>query len=146
MSEPITVLLVDDDPDCRMLVRDAIEQAGRGHRVHEVACGQDAMDFLLRRRQWSDAPRPDLICLDIEMPGMDGQEVLARIKQHPALREIPVIMMTGLDDDEQKRLAARSGANSYALKPAAPGAFWQTVQTTVTYWLGVHQYPAARPA
>ena len=96
----ITILLVDDDVDCRMLIRDAICQSKVSNRVFEVSSGEEAMDFLHRRGQWSRAPRPGLIYLDIEMPGMDGQSVLKAIKADPDLRDIPVVMMTGVSDEQ----------------------------------------------
>src|SRR5918993_3275925 len=95
-SRPITILLVDDDPDCRMLIRDAIAECKVSNAVFEVENGQEALDFLHRRGPFADAPRPGLIYLDIEMPGMDGQETLRAIKSSRHLREIPVVMMTGV--------------------------------------------------
>lgn len=141
----ITILLVDDDVDCRMLVRDAICQSGAGNQVFEVCNGQEAMDFLHRRGKWCEAPRPGLIYLDIEMPGMDGQCVLKAIKTDPNLRDIPVVMMTGLSDEEQMRQAAESGANSYTIKPASVEQFLKTVADSTNYWLTVHQYPPQPP-
>ncbi len=140
-DKPITILLVDDDPDCRMLVRDAIEQCHVANVVHEVADGAEAMDFLHRRGRFVDAPRPGLIYLDVEMPGLDGQSTLRAIRSDPDLRDIPVVMMTGLADEEQKRLAARNGANSYTLKPTDPQAFLRTVLASTRYWLTIHQHP-----
>lgn len=138
---PITILLVDDDPDCRMLIRDAIEQGHLNNDVYEVDCGQKALDFLYRRPPYESAPRPGLIYLDVEMPGIDGQQVLKTVKGDPALREIPVVMMTGLNDDVQKRLAAANGANSYTVKPTDPVSFLQTVLAATNYWLCIHQSP-----
>ena len=137
----ITILLVDDDVDCRMLIRDAIAQSKVSNRVFEVCNGNAAMDFLHRRGQWALAPRPGLIFLDIEMPGMDGQAVLKAIKDDPDLRDIPVVMMTGLSDEEQMRMAAEFGANSYTIKPANAEQFLKTVVTSTNYWLTIHQYP-----
>jgi CheY-like chemotaxis protein len=137
----ITILLVDDDVDCRMLIRDAICQSKVSNRVFEVSSGEEAMDFLHRRGQWSRAPRPGLIYLDIEMPGMDGQSVLKAIKADPDLRDIPVVMMTGVSDERQMRMAAKAGANSYTIKPAKADQFLKTVVTSTNYWLTIHQYP-----
>jgi CheY-like chemotaxis protein len=137
----ITILLVDDDVDCRMLIRDAITHSKVSNQVYEVANGQEALDFLHRRGQWADAPRPGLIYLDIEMPGLDGQSVLKAIKADPDLRDIPVVMMTGVSDEMQMRMAAAAGANSYTLKPANAEQFLKTVVTSTQYWLKIHQYP-----
>ncbi len=141
-DEPITILLVDDDEDCRMLIRDAIAECKVSNSVHEVRNGREALDFLLRRSPFAGAPRPGLIYLDIEMPGMDGQSVLRTIKSDPALRDIPVVMMTGVSDESQMAEAARNGANSYTLKPANAEQFLRTVLASTTYWLTIHQYPS----
>src|SRR5438067_9802617 len=97
---PITILLVDDDPDCRMLIRDAISECKVSNDVHEVKNGLEAIAFLKRQREFASAPRPGLIYLDIEMPGMNGLDTLRRIKNDPELRDIPVVMMTGVCDEK----------------------------------------------
>jgi CheY-like chemotaxis protein len=137
----IVILLVDDDPDCRMLVRDAILGSHICNSIFEVANGQEALAFLNRQGEWKKAPRPGLIYMDIEMPGINGLETLQRIKADPALRDIPVVMMTGVSDDAQMRIAAESGANSYTLKPANAEQFLRTVLMSTNYWLTIHQYP-----
>jgi CheY-like chemotaxis protein len=140
-SGAITILLVDDDVDCRMLVRDAIAESKVRNCVFEASNGQEALEFLRRRGKWADAPRPGLIYLDIEMPGMDGQAVLKAIKADPELRDIPVVMMTGVSDEKQMKLAAEAGANSYTIKPANAQDFLRTVISSTNYWLTIHQYP-----
>ena len=124
-----------------MLIRDAINESKVSNYVYEAANGQEAIDFLLCRGEWANAPRPGLIYLDIEMPGMNGIELLKWIKSQENLREIPVVMMTGVSDETQMRLAADAGANSYTIKPAKAEQFLQTVLTSTKYWLTIHQYP-----
>jgi CheY-like chemotaxis protein len=141
LNGEITILLVDDDIDCRMLVRDAIAESKVSNRVFEASNGLEALDFLHRRGKWANAPRPGLIYLDIEMPTMDGQAVLKAIKADPDLRDIPVVMMTGVSDERQMRQAAEAGANSYTIKPARAEQFLSTVITSTNYWLTIHQYP-----
>ncbi len=140
-DQPVVILLVDDDPDCRMLLRDAISTCKVANAVYEAASGQDALDFLHRRGSFGQAPRPGLIYLDVEMPGMSGQEVLSAIKTDPELQDIPVVMMTGVSDERQMRLAALHGANSYTLKPVNAEQFLRTVLAATNYWLTIHQYP-----
>ena len=137
----ITILLVDDDPDCRLLIRDAIAECKVSNQVFEVENGQDALDFLSRKGAYGDKPRPGLIYLDIEMPGIDGQETLRRIRANPDLREVPVVMMTGVADEAQMKLAAVNGANSYTIKPANAEQFLRTVLASTNYWLTIHQSP-----
>src|SRR5213075_1695584 len=110
--EAINILLVDDDEDCRMFIREAISECKLLNKVYEVPDGKSALDFVFRRGQFVDAPRPGLIYLDIEMPGMNGQEVLQVIMSTPELRDIPVVMMTGVSDEGQMERAAQNGANS----------------------------------
>ena len=140
-NEPITILLVDDDEDCRTLIRDAISECKVSNEIFECRNGREALDFLHRRGQFATAPRPGLVFLDIEMPGLDGQSVLREIKSDGGLRDIPVVMMTGVADEKQMAEAARNGANSYTLKPANAEQFLRTVLASTTYWLTIHQYP-----
>ena len=138
---PITILLVDDDPDCRLLIRDAIAECKVSNSVFEVANGAEALEFLKRRGKFAGAPRPGLIYLDLEMPGMDGQATLKAIKADPELRDIPVVMMTGVCDEKEMAIAAANGANSYTVKPANVEQFLRTVLASTSYWLTIHQYP-----
>lgn len=140
-EEPIAILLVDDDPDCRMLVKDAIESSKVSNRLYEASNGQEALDFLNRRGKWANAPRPGLIFLDIEMPGMGGQDTLKAVRAMPEFRETPIVMMTGVSDEAEMRRAAENGANSYTLKPANAEQFLRTVLQSTAYWLTIHQYP-----
>jgi CheY-like chemotaxis protein len=135
-DRPITILLVDDDPDCRMLVRDAIAECKVSNEVFEASNGIEALEFLNRSLQ-EDAPRPGLIFLDIEMPGMDGLTTLGKIKATGHL----VVMMTGVCGEAEMKLAAERGANSYTLKPANAEQFLRTVLAATNYWLTIHQYP-----
>lgn len=140
-DKPIIILLVDDDADCRLLIRDAIAECKVSNDVHEVATGEEALEFLLQRGRYADAPRPGLVYLDIEMPGIDGLETLRRLREHPRLHDIPVVMMTGVCGEDQMRRAAEYGANSYTLKPANAEQFLRTVLASTTYWLTIHQQP-----
>ena len=140
-NRSVVILLVDDDPDCRMLIRDAISECQVTNSIVEVADGQEALNYLYRRGKYANAQRPGLIYLDLEMPGMDGQATLERIKADPDLREIPVVMMTGVCDEQEMKKAMSNGANSYTLKPSNAEQFLQTVLISTNYWLNIHQYP-----
>ena len=140
-SEAITILLVDDDADCRMLIRDAIEACKVSNQVFEVRNGAEALDFLYARGKHAGMMRPGLIFLDIEMPGMDGQTTLKQIRADARFREIPIVMMTGVADEAQMAEAAANGANSYTIKPANAEQFLRTVLASTNYWLTIHQYP-----
>jgi len=141
-AQPVTILLVDDDDDCRQLIRDAIEQGKLDNPVYEVSSGEEAIAFLTRQGTYANAPRPGLVYLDIEMPGMNGQQTLKAIRSDPRFADIAVVMMTGVTDDEQKRIAMAHGANSYTNKPTDAMTFMQTVLQSTNYWLRIHQFPS----
>ncbi|MFI5381672.1 MAG: response regulator [Tepidisphaerales bacterium] len=142
-GDKIIILVVDDDPDCRLLIREAIGECHGHPEVYEAGDGDAALEFVFQQGEYADAPRPSLIYLDIEMPGTSGQEVLAAIKSSPQHREIPVVMMTGLCDEKQMRIAAHHGANSYTLKPAKADQFFKTLRVSTAYWVSIHQHPCS---
>ena len=133
------ILLVDDDSDYRALVGDALSAAGIACELHGANDGREALDFLARRGRHAQAPRPDLIYLDLEMPGISGQEVLEAVKADPELRDIPVVMMTGVSNEEHIARAIRGGANSYIVKPTDSQTFVRFITRATTYWLSIHQ-------
>lgn len=146
----VTVMIVDDDPDCRLLVRDAIEEAEQRRggtsnaplTIVEFDSGEAALDYLFRRGEWADpdtSPRPGLIYMDVEMPGMGGLEAVRRLKADPEFRDVPTVMLSGLSDAGAMDAAARNGANSYTVKSADAERLMQTVLTSTDYWLHVHQ-------
>ena len=140
-EEPIVILLVDDDPDCRLLIRDAISQCKVSNQIFEACNGKEALEFLRRQGKFANAPRPGLIYMDIEMPVMDGQTALKQIKGDVMLRDIPVVMMTGVCEEQQMKEAAINGANAYTVKPANADQFLRTVLASTNYWLMIHQQP-----
>ena len=137
----ITILLVDDDADCRMLIHEAISESKVSNEVHEVSDGRAALRFLQAVADDPGRLQPGLIYMDVEMPGMGGLECLRQIRADARLKDIPVVMMTGVAEAEQMRLAAAYGANSYTLKPANAEQFLRTVLASTDYWLNIHQYP-----
>ncbi len=105
MRDGVSILLVDDDEDCRLLIKDTIMDGRIENSVYEVGSGEEALDFLYRRGEYADAPRPGLIYLDIMMPGLSGQEVLMELRSNREFSDIPVVMMTSLEDDRERETA-----------------------------------------
>ena len=119
-NDLVGILLVDDDEDCRMLAKDALRQGHIMNEVYEVGSAEEALDFLNQRGSYAWAPRVGLVYLDIQMPGMSGQELLKVLRADDSLNDLPIVMMTNLCDDQEKEEAARNGANSYTVKPSDP--------------------------
>ena len=128
----INILLVDDDPRNLVVLESILDSSD--YHLTKAQSGQEALMALLNQDF-------ALLVLDIEMPGMNGQETLKRIRANPALREVPVVMMTGVADEDQMKLAAVNGANSYTIKPANAEQFLRTVLASTNYWLTIHQSP-----
>ena len=141
-NDLIGILLVDDDEDCRMLAKDALHQGHIMNEVYEVGSAEEALEFLYQRGNYHWAPRVGLVYLDIQMPGMDGQELLKVLRADDNLKDLPIVMMTNLCDDREKEEAARSGANSYTVKPSDPEQYIHTVLQATHYWIGIHQAPS----
>ncbi len=138
----VTVLLVDDDPDMRLLMRDVVSTLSAAVDVREAGDGLEALAYLRREGRFAGAPRPDLVYLDLEMPRMGGQGVLRELKNDPDLSDIPVVVLTGLDDDEQRRIATDNGAVAYVLKPTDPRGLLRDVAGGVRRWLENRTPPA----
>lgn len=138
------ILMADDDADDRLLVQDALAECHSPERIRFVADGEELMDYLLHRGDYTEvasAPTPGLILLDLNMPRKDGREVLREIRQHVDLRRIPVVVFTTSKADTDVRTIYDLGANSFVPKPAAYEALVKTLGTLSHYWFGVVELP-----
>jgi CheY-like chemotaxis protein len=142
-AEPIEILLVEDNPDDAEMTVDALREGRVRNRVTVIGDGVEALAYLHREGQYAGAPRPDLILLDLRLPRMDGHEVLAEIKQDPKLRRIPVVMMTGSDDEKDLLRAYNLHVNCYVTKPVDLDQFIGVVKSIEQFWLCVVKLPAA---
>ena len=146
-SKPVDVLLVEDNANDAELTIETLSTGNirglRGLRVHHVEDGEQAMAFLSREGPYADSPRPDLILLDLEMPRMNGLEVLAAVKEHPDWRRIPVVMMTSSDKEEDVLRAYGKHANCYVTKPVDMDKFIEAVRSIEEFWLSLVRLPAA---
>jgi two-component system, chemotaxis family, response regulator Rcp1 len=137
------LLIVDDDPVQINLFRHFLEEVGCKHRCHAIANGTEALQFLRKRGPYRNAPRPELIVLDINMPGMNGCEVLTQIKRDPDLCSIPVIMFSAGVREEDLRRCYTAGANAYVQKPSDYEATLKVVEQIDRFWFHIAILPRA---
>jgi len=142
-GRPIEILLVEDNIDEAELTRDALSEGRVRNRIHWVEDGEEALAFLRKQGAHAAAPRPDLILLDLRLPRISGQEVLAEIKQHPVWKRIPVVIMTSSDDEKDIMAAYDKHANCYVTKPVDLDKFMEAVRSIEDFWLTVVRLPAA---
>ena len=141
MSQPIRVLLVEDNPGDADLTKETLE-AGKLHMAIDVVVdGAQAVDYLLRRPPYTAAEAPDLILLDLNLPKLDGRQVLAEIKTHELLRRIPVVVLTSSDAERDIVESYGLGANCYVTKPVGFEAFQSIVRSVEDFWFSVVRLP-----
>lgn len=140
-SNPIVVLLVEDDPGDELMTREAFEENKVRNELHVARDGEDALDFVYRRNQYEDAPRPDLILLDLNLPKFDGREVLAQIKGDPELRSIPVVVLATSQAEEDVLRSYRLHANAYVNKPVDFNRFIDVVKQIDNFFVSVVKLP-----
>jgi CheY-like chemotaxis protein len=133
--EIVIVLLVEDSPGDVRLTREAFRHANATIIMHVATDGVEAMEFLLQEGAHAQAPRPDLILLDLNLPRMDGREVLARIKSDDGLKTIPTMILTTSQSDVDIAKAYQLGANCYLTKPVQLDAFDSLVASLVDFWV-----------
>jgi chemotaxis family two-component system response regulator Rcp1 len=131
----IEVLLVEDSPGDVRLTQEAFRDSGKPVRLHLASDGVEAMAFLKGEGVYANAPRPDLILLDLNLPKMDGREVLALIKKDQGLKTIPTIILTTSDDESDVLVSYQLQANCYLRKPAHWDAFDNLVRSINAFWL-----------
>ena len=145
MTEPepreINVLLVEDDPGDVLMTREAFEEFLR-NRLDVVNDGEAAVAFLRKQPPYQDAPTPDLVLLDLNLPRRDGREVLAEIKADPSLRHIPVVVLTTSGADEDILRSYQLHANAYVTKPVDFDSFIKAIRQIDHFFVSVVRLPA----
>ncbi|WP_254528536.1 response regulator [Natrinema gelatinilyticum] len=139
--EPAQILLVEDNPGDVRLTKEAFKQGRIENDLHVVSNGADALDFLSGRNDYRDAPRPDLVLLDLNLPVKNGEDVLEELKDDPALRPIPVIVLTSSRAEEDVVKSYELHANAYLTKPVDPDEFIETVRAFEKFWFSVVRLP-----
>lgn len=140
----VTILMADDDEDDCMLAREALAESRLANDLRLVRDGEELMDYLYRRGSYVDSsssPRPGLILLDLNMPRKDGREALREIKADPALRHIPIVVLTTSKAEEDIYRSYDLGANSFITKPITFAALVEVMKTIGKYWFEIVELP-----
>lgn len=138
------ILLVEDNPQDEMLMTRTLNKISLGNRLEVVRDGQQALDFLRGEGEFTHRagkPLPAVVLLDISLPRLSGLEVLERMRADPRTRLLPVVVMTSSDEDADRMLSYRNGANSFVHKPLDFSEFAETVARLGVYWLATNQPP-----
>jgi two-component system, response regulator len=142
---PVAILICDDDSDDRELTRQALHDAHVSNAVYFVADGEQCLDYLHQRGEFAGetgrAPRPGLILLDLNMPKMNGREVLTAIKRDPVLLDIPVVVLSTSRHDEDIVRSYQLGVNSFITKPVSFAGLVEAMNALGRYWLEIVELP-----
>ena len=138
---PIEILLVEDNPGDVRLTIEALKEGKVANKINVAADGIEAMAFLLREGKYENAPKPDLILLDLNLPKKNGREVLAEIKENPYLRCIPVVILTSSQAEKDIVTTYNLHANCYITKPVDFDQFINVVKSIEDFWFSVVKLP-----
>jgi len=141
MPSPVRFLLAEDNEDHAELVRQVFEMHRLSNTVDHVTTGEDILEYLARRGPYADRPRPDVILLDINLPGMSGLDVLARVKSDPETKAIPVVIVTTSKTNRDRVRAYENYANSYVTKPVDFEQLHEIVSHLELYWTICNEAP-----
>jgi CheY-like chemotaxis protein len=140
-TEPIEILLIEDNPGDARLAVEALKDSKVSNNLYHVRDGVEAMQFLHRQGEYNDAPHPDLILLDLNLPRKDGREVLAEIKEDPELRLVPVVVLTTSEAERDLVRTYDLHANAYVVKPIDLNRFIEVVQAIEDFWFAIVKLP-----
>jgi two-component system, chemotaxis family, response regulator Rcp1 len=141
---PIEILLIEDNPGDVDLTKEALQEAKVRNRLHVVDDGAKAVDFLYKRGAYADVPRPDIILLDLNLPKKDGRQVLEEVKADPQIAEIPVVILTTSQAEEDIIRSYQLHANCYITKPVDFKQFMHVVKSIEEFWLTVVKLPSKK--
>ena len=138
----IEILLVEDDPGDELITREAFEHNKLKNNLHVAHDGEEGLDFLYRRGRFGDAPRPDLILLDLNLPKYDGRQLLEKVKSDPDLARIPVVVLTTSSAEEDILRSYELHANAYVTKPVDLDQFMSAVRQIDEFFVQVVRLPS----
>lgn len=139
--EPIEILLVEDNPVDVLMTRHALQEAKVYNNLYVMEDGEEAMDFLYRNGNYADAPRPDLILLDLNLPKKSGREILTEIKQDPRLLHIPVVVLTTSEEERDIAMCYQLHGNCFITKPVDMEQFTQVIKSIEGFWFTIVKLP-----
>ncbi len=140
--KPVNVLLVEDNPAHSDLAIEALNDAKMHVDINVVDTGEKAMQFLYREGEYNNAARPDLVLLDLNLPGIDGREVLFRIKNDPNLKCLPVVILTTSNSENDILISYNCHANCYIKKPVSFEQFYKAIHQLSDFWFALVKLPA----
>ncbi len=143
LVRPADFLLVEDNPGDVRLTQEALKSHKVQNNLHVATDGEEAMAFLRRQGKYANAPRPDIILLDLNLPKKDGREVLAEIKSDPNLKTIPVVIITSSEAEQDVIKSYNLNANCYVTKPVNLDQFIKVVQSVNDFWLTIVKLPSS---
>lgn len=142
-TSPVEILLVEDDPGDVLMTKEALEESKLLHKLTVLDNGEEAVHFLRREAPYEDAPRPDLVLLDLNLPRLDGREVLSILKADPSLRQIPCVVLTTSDSEDDVTRSYDLHANAYVTKPVDFDAFTKVVRQIDDFFFTIVRLPTA---
>jgi CheY-like chemotaxis protein len=140
-NAPIELLLVEDDPGDVLMTKEALEGSKLVHNLHTVSNGEEAVAYLRREHPFENQGRPDLVLLDLNLPRLDGHEVLSIVKSDPDLRRIPVVVLTTSEAEEDILRSYDLHANAYVTKPVGFESFMSVIRQVDDFFLSVVRLP-----
>ncbi len=142
----VEILLVEDNPVDVRLTLSALRDARILNEVHVVEDGEQALRYLRREGEYAEAPRPDLVFLDLNIPKIDGHRVLSSMKSDTVLKRIPVVVVSGRDRDQDVNQAYDEQVCAYIVKPTDPDKYFSAIRSTKELWFHVVTLPRAERA
>jgi CheY-like chemotaxis protein len=143
-GDPITILIADDDEEDRVLTQEALADSRLANNLRFVVDGQDLLDYLRHQGKYTEidaAPTPGIILLDLNMPKLDGREALGLIKSDPALKQIPVVVLTTSSAETDMLHAYKLGVNSFIIKPVTFAGLVEVMRGFSRYWFEIVELP-----
>jgi CheY-like chemotaxis protein len=137
----IDILMVEDNPGDARLTREALKESKVCNNLHHVRDGVEAMEFLRKEGEFGDAPTPDIILLDLNLPRKDGRQVLAELKASPRLKHIPVVVLTTSEAEQDIVKSYELHANCYITKPVDLDKFVEIIRGIENFWLSIVKLP-----